>query len=325
MNFGLVSTFISLEKNEYRPFRKPNDFPVYIDAKSNHPPAIIKQIPSMINQRLSNLSSNQKIFDEEKSLYVMALKNSGHPCDLKYIPPCPNKRKRARKPIYYNPPFSLNVRTNIGAAFLRLIDKHFPKGHKLHKYFNRSKVKVSYCTMTNMKKQINRHNAKILRDKVDDLDARTCNCRGGRECPLNGQCLQKSVVYQANVDCRNTVKTYYGLTENTFKARWNNHQSNLRNTEQSHKTSLSSYVWKCKNDHLEPKITWSIKAKAYALSSGGKQCDLCLTEKLTILMADPKSTLNKRDEIMAKCKHKRKYILGTVKPTITEQEPPDPT
>ena len=50
-----------------------------------------------------------------------------------------------------------------------------------------------------------------------------------------------------------------------------------------------------------------------------------VTEKLTILMADPKSTLNKRDEIMAKCKHKRKYILGTVKPNITEQEPPDPT
>ena len=84
-------------------------------------------------------------------------------------------------------------------------------------------------------------------------------------------------------------------------------------------------VLKFRNDHLEQKITWSIKAKAYALSSGGKQCDLCLTEKLTILMADPKSTLNKRDEIMAKCKHKRKYILGTVKPTITEQEPPDPT
>ena len=57
------------------------------------------------------------------------------------------------------------------------------------------------------------------------------------------------------------------------------------------------------------------------MSSGGKQCDLCLMEKLTILMADPKSTLNKRDEIMKKCKHKQKYLLATVKPP----EPPDPT
>ena len=60
------------------------------------------------------------------------------------------------------------------------------------------------------------------------------------------------------------------------------------------------------------------------MSSGGKQCDLCLTEKLIILMADPKSTLNKRDEIMTKCMHKRKYLLGTVKPP-EPPEPPDPT
>ena len=52
---------------------------------------------------------------------------------------------------------------------------------------------------------------------------------------------------------------------------------------------------------------------------------VCLMEKLTILMADPSATLNKRDEIMEKCKHKRKFTLGTVKQTLLEQEPPDPT
>ena len=54
-------------------------------------------------------------------------------------------------------------------------------------------------------------------------------------------------------------------------------------------------------------------------------CDLCLMEKLTILMADPSATLNKRDEIMEKCKHKRKFTLGDVIKTLVEQEPPDPT
>ena len=176
--------------------------------------------------------------------------------------------------------------------------------------------------MTNMKKQISRHNATILRNKNEDTNTRTCNCRGERICPLNGQCLQTNVVYRADVECRNTVKTYYGLTENTFKARWNNHQSNLRNASQTQKTALSTYVWKCKNENLEPNIKWSIKANAYALSSGGNQCDLYLSEKMTILMANPESTLNKRDEIMAKCKHQRKYVLGTVKQTLTE--PPDP-
>ena len=36
-------------------------------------------------------------------------------------------------------------------------------------------------------------------------------------------------------------------------------------------------------------------------------------------MADPESTLNKRDEIMEKCKHKRKYTLRTLKPPKTDQ------
>ena len=36
-------------------------------------------------------------------------------------------------------------------TFLNLIDKYFPKGHKLHKCFNRSNVKATYCTLTNMK------------------------------------------------------------------------------------------------------------------------------------------------------------------------------
>jgi hypothetical protein len=179
--------------------------------------------------------------------------------------------------------------------------------------------------MTNMKKYISRHNAKILRNEDTDTNTRTCNCRASRECPLNGQCLQKNIVYRADVDCDNTVKTYYGLTENTFKTRWNNHKSTLRNADHTQKTALSSYVWRCKNRNHQPKITWSIKARAYALSSGGKQCDLCLTEKLTILMANPEATLNKRDEIMTKCKHKRKYVLGTVKQSIAEQDPPDPT
>ena len=106
----------------------------------------------MITKRISSLSSNQQVFNEEKSIYVKALKNSGYPSEMKYTPPSQYKRQRKHKPIYYNPPFSLNVKTNIGAAFLKLIDKHFPRGHKLNKYFNRSTVKVSYSTMPNMNK-----------------------------------------------------------------------------------------------------------------------------------------------------------------------------
>jgi hypothetical protein len=44
--------------------------------------------------------------------------------------------------------------------FLAMIDKHFPKGHKLHKCFNRNTVKATYCTLPNMMVKIGNHNAK---------------------------------------------------------------------------------------------------------------------------------------------------------------------
>ena len=39
--------------------------------------------------------------------------------------------------IWFNPPYSKNVKTNIARDFLRLLDKHFPPSHKLYSIFNR--------------------------------------------------------------------------------------------------------------------------------------------------------------------------------------------
>ena len=82
-----------------------------------------------------------------------------------------NKKKyRSRKITYFNPPFSLNVSTNIGGKFLRLIDEHFPKGHQLRKILNRNTIKISYKCMPNLKSQISKHNFKILKDQEAPID-----------------------------------------------------------------------------------------------------------------------------------------------------------
>ena len=54
-----------------------------------------------------------------------------------------NTRDRKRNFIWFNPPFSLNVSTNIGKKFFSLLGKRFPKTGQLHKWFNRNSVKVS--------------------------------------------------------------------------------------------------------------------------------------------------------------------------------------
>ena len=60
---------------------------MYINVNSNHPPSIIKQIPSSINRRLSNLSSDEEVFLNNLQPYREALKKSGFRDELTYVEP----------------------------------------------------------------------------------------------------------------------------------------------------------------------------------------------------------------------------------------------
>ena len=44
---------LDLENAKFAPYRKPNNQPLYVDSRSNHPPSILKQIPITINKRIS--------------------------------------------------------------------------------------------------------------------------------------------------------------------------------------------------------------------------------------------------------------------------------
>ena len=55
-----------LARKKYFPFRKANNTPLYINTFSKHPPTIIKQLPRMINKRISDLSCNKEEFDKVK-------------------------------------------------------------------------------------------------------------------------------------------------------------------------------------------------------------------------------------------------------------------
>ena len=105
----------------------------------------------MINKRLSELSCNQEEFNKAKPLYEEALSESNYKASLKFEKPQYNtKRNRLRIVIWFNPPFSQNVKTNIGKTFLKLVKQQFPKQHKLNKIFNKNTLKLSYCCMKNM-------------------------------------------------------------------------------------------------------------------------------------------------------------------------------
>ena len=167
---------MDLESKNFKPYRKPGDRPLYVSALSNHPPQILKNIPVGIQQRLSDNSGNEKIFKEAAPIYQAELDRCGYQHQLTYNPrPAEEVRKknRSRRVTWFNPPYSMDVATNVGQEFLKLIDTHFPPGHLLHSTINRSTVKVSYRCLPNMGAQVAKHNAKLL------SSAKT----GGRESP----------------------------------------------------------------------------------------------------------------------------------------------
>ena len=74
----------NLSNRTYQPYREPNDVPLYINKRSNHPPAILKQLPMSINKRISNLSCNQETFETAAPIYENALRHSNFVTQLTY-------------------------------------------------------------------------------------------------------------------------------------------------------------------------------------------------------------------------------------------------
>ena len=112
---------------------------------------------------------------------------------------------------------------------------------------------------------------------------------------------------------KSKIMNYIGSYETTVKVRFNNHIHSFRNRSKSNATELSKYCWNCIIHSNKPDIKWNIhtSARSYECSSG--RCNLCLEEKIAILQSDKETTLNKRSEILSKCRHKNKFKLRNFK------------
>ena len=135
--------------------------------------------------------------------------------------------------------------------------------------------------------------------------------------------------------------SYYGCCETDFKARYYNYTQSFKTLFKRHQTELSRLVWRLKDEGHISVIKWlqcqaavpqcrsaavpqcrsaavpqcrsaavpQCRSAAVPHSSDTMHCQLCLAEKLAILWADPDTTLNKRSELVAKCRHRNKYKL----------------
>ena len=81
-------TFLTFDlvKEIYQPYKKPNDDPLYINIKSNHPTSILQQLPKSISKRIWEISSNEYIFNQSILYYENAFRRSRYNVSQKYTP-----------------------------------------------------------------------------------------------------------------------------------------------------------------------------------------------------------------------------------------------
>ena len=80
----------------FKPYIKPNNDPIYVNRQSNHPPKVLENIPIGINTGISDISSNEEIFNEAAIVYQESLDKSGFKYKMKYNP-TPENHENSRK------------------------------------------------------------------------------------------------------------------------------------------------------------------------------------------------------------------------------------
>ena len=125
-------------------------------------------------------------------------------------------------------------------------------------------------------------------------------------------CQATSLVYEATIssDVPNyTPMKYIGLCGSTFKKRYSTHLCSFNLNRYKNATTLSAEYWRLKDLNGNPSVTWRILRYARSYDPSSKICELCLREKFEIANYPGRNLLNKRTEVVAKCRHRNKHLL----------------
>ena len=79
------------------------------------------------------------------------------------------------------------------------------------------------------------------------------------------------------------------------------------------KCEIAKEVWRIKDQGGDFNIEWRIIGHAPAYTPIAKKCNLCIAEKVYItenIDNQHINLINKRDELISKCRHRSKYALS---------------
>ena len=157
-----------------------------------------------------------------------------------------------------------------------------------------------------MKNVINTHNKIIIKPPKDNI-ARTCNCTKKHQRPFNDKRLTntKQVSHQTKKIQKQKfimalVKQHSSSDMQTI------HKQTFNNIKNQTDTELSNEYWNINLASKTSNISWEILGTHKSYNQSSKRCLLCLNEKLAIALHKNDNMLNKRSEVMSKCRHRSK-------------------
>ena len=115
------------------------------------------------------------------------------------------------------------------------------------------------------------------------------------------------------METQNGTEHYTGLTGGTFKNRWLKHEGSFRKQNNNNKTTLSTHIWKLKEEGMPYDIKWEIMDRASAFNPVNRKCRLCLLEVYYIMFKPESASLNRRNELYNTCRHRTQKLLSNVK------------
>ena len=141
---------------------------------------------------------------------------------------------------------------------------------------------------------------------------RMCSCPRTVECPFEDVCLDKDLQYTAELSSNLPnygTKEYKGICSTEWKKRFANHQKSFRHERYETDSELSKEVWCIKRKGGNFSIRWSKDGNYSSYKPETKGCSLCANEKLTIARYEGNNLLNRRNEIISRCRHRLRYKL----------------
>ena len=81
---NFLEVTLNLCNRKYYTYRKLNNRPLKINRLSNHPPSILKHLPTAISTRLTDIAHDAELFKEALPLYDNTLRDSGFQDNVEY-------------------------------------------------------------------------------------------------------------------------------------------------------------------------------------------------------------------------------------------------